>query len=367
MHTRVGLVVGGVGTVLLFIAQLKTGLAALPLVVLVGLVAGLSVAKWLPRAWFGRQFEAGVRAGTLACGMAIVGLLVSLMLYGQHAVAPLANTSRLLGLDLGPAVRLLGFAGWAGAALLLAVVAFAIGTPLAAVAALLGGWDKNREAILAVERARDAAQRSARYAGVGHPSAARVTTSTLSTPASIPAPAPSVAALSSPALGGREDLVGLMESFYALRSPVSMVPPPGPGGPAMAPQLDSAAFSLASPSWMTGQGAVVPTAEPERIDAASLVEDDPGATSAELPIPQPAEIWSTFASWREPELEPEPEPVGPRAPTDQSFAPVEPLMERLDEPDAFDQSDQFDQFAGDEEDAPPAAPSPRVDGDSWLC
>lgn len=173
MHTRVGLGVGGIGFVLVFLARSVAELGALALVALVAVLAGLAMAKWLPRDWYGRQFEAGARAGAVACGLAVAGLICALSLSGQHSIPALARRSHLLGLNLGPAVRALGFTGWVLPTLLLSIAAILLGTGVAALVALVAGWDKNRHAIQVVLRAREAAQRSGRPAGTA-PGAASI-------------------------------------------------------------------------------------------------------------------------------------------------------------------------------------------------
>jgi hypothetical protein len=170
VHTRVGLGAGAVGFALLYLGQLQSGLGGLALLTLVALLAGLGVAKWLPRSWYGRQLEAGARAGAIACGLAASGLLLSLSLAGIHSIPALARQSHLLGLNLGAPVRALGVVGWLGAGLALSLAGVALGTAGATVVALVASWGKNRRALEVVERAREAAQRSGRLFGEGSPS-----------------------------------------------------------------------------------------------------------------------------------------------------------------------------------------------------
>ncbi len=61
---RVGIITGSLGIVVLFVAQFAVALGVVWGVVGVGLAAGLAMAKWLPREWYGRQFEGGLRAGS---------------------------------------------------------------------------------------------------------------------------------------------------------------------------------------------------------------------------------------------------------------------------------------------------------------
>lgn len=175
VYVRVGLGAGAIGFALLYAAQLRAGLGALALLALVALSAGLGVAKWLPRDWYGRQLVAGVRAGGIACGLAVAGLFLSLGVAGRHTIPALARQSHLFGLDLGSAVRTLGVAGWVGAALALGLVGGALGAGLSALVALIAAWGKSQHAIQVVEQAREAAQRSARLLNTGGPSAGRAT------------------------------------------------------------------------------------------------------------------------------------------------------------------------------------------------
>ncbi len=173
VYVRVGLGAGIIGFALLYMAEWRAGLAALALLAPVALLAGLGVAKWLPRDWYGRQLVAGVRAGAIACGLAVVGLLVSLGVTGPHAIPALARLSHLFDFNLANAVRTLGVVGWLGAGLALSVAGAVLGAGLTALVALVGAWGKNRRAIEVVEQAREAAQRSARLFNSDGPSTSR--------------------------------------------------------------------------------------------------------------------------------------------------------------------------------------------------
>ena len=168
-YMRVGLVVGPAGFVLVALGQLVWAFAAVLLLGVVALVAGLATAKWLPRALYGKQLITGVRAGAVACGIASLALLVSPLLAGHASIDILAPRSHLLGFQLESAAHALRFLGWFGVALLLALAGSAIGTPVAGVAAQLAAWDKNQRAIQVINRAREAAQRSADRNPLGAP------------------------------------------------------------------------------------------------------------------------------------------------------------------------------------------------------
>src|SRR5579862_8599747 len=52
--TRVGLFVGAAGLIALYGLQIVAGLFVVPAVLLIGVIAGLCVAKWLERGWSAR-------------------------------------------------------------------------------------------------------------------------------------------------------------------------------------------------------------------------------------------------------------------------------------------------------------------------
>lgn len=155
---RIGGILGGAGFVALYALQTGTALAVAAGIPLIGLLAGLGAAKWLPRDWYGRQFKAGLRAGMLASGLAALGALLSLLLLGPRAIPTLAAHSHLASLTLAPIVQALAFLTWAGVDILLVVVAAALGCALAAVAAQVFAWSKSAEAVRVVQQARLAAQ-----------------------------------------------------------------------------------------------------------------------------------------------------------------------------------------------------------------
>ena len=73
---RIVILLGSTGFVALYILQYRAALAATPLILIIGGLTGLFIAKWLPWAWYGRQFSAGVRAGALTCALAALGVLL---------------------------------------------------------------------------------------------------------------------------------------------------------------------------------------------------------------------------------------------------------------------------------------------------
>lgn len=137
------LLLGCVGFVALYILQYSIALAVTPLIAGVGLLAGLVIAKWLPWSWYGRQFAAGVRAGTLACGLAAAGVLLSLVGTGTHAVQSLADHSHTPVVDIAPLVITLGAAGWFLPYLLLSAFFALVGILVAGFVAQIMGWSKS--------------------------------------------------------------------------------------------------------------------------------------------------------------------------------------------------------------------------------
>ena len=119
------ILLGCIGFIALYILQYGVALAVTPLLLVMGVLVGLVVAKWLPWRWYGRQFAAGVRAGVVACGLSAAGVLLSLVGTGPHNVAALAARSHLLGIDLGRFVPVLGSAGWFIPYLLLTALLYA--------------------------------------------------------------------------------------------------------------------------------------------------------------------------------------------------------------------------------------------------
>jgi hypothetical protein len=155
---RVGITVGGVAFVVLYPLQSTIGLAIAPGIILAGVLAGLGTAKWLERPWFGRQFDAGLRTGIIAAGMAGVSVLLASLTQGARSVDQLRATSHLVGIDLDPVLSHLTTVGWAGIDILVIAVATGAGISLAILATELGALGKNRHAIQVVDQARLAAQ-----------------------------------------------------------------------------------------------------------------------------------------------------------------------------------------------------------------
>lgn len=155
---RVGVIIGGVGFVALFALQAVIALGVAYCLLVVGLTAGLSTAKWLERPWFGRQFLAGVRAGAVAVGISGAGALLSLLILGPHDKLLLATHSHLLTLSMAQWVKTLSALSWAGIDILTVLLAGLAGVALSALSAQIFAWSKNQRAIHIVTQARQAAQ-----------------------------------------------------------------------------------------------------------------------------------------------------------------------------------------------------------------
>ncbi|MGE5333139.1 MAG: hypothetical protein ACM3N4_00435 [Nitrososphaerota archaeon] len=154
---RTVILLGCTGFVVLYVLQYRAALAATPAILVVGGLTGLVTAKWLPWAWYGRQFSAGVRAGALTCGLSALGLLVSLVSSGSRQVAEIAARSHLPGLDLAQVVTTLGSAGWFSAYVLLTLFFGVGGVLLSGAVTRVAGWNKSMRTVRVIREAHDSA------------------------------------------------------------------------------------------------------------------------------------------------------------------------------------------------------------------
>lgn len=155
---RVGVALSVVAAPGLYGAQLLAPVAGAVGILFVGLLAGVSVAKWLERDWYGRQFEAGARAGAIACGVGGVSALLYLLGQGPRSVDALVAGSHAPGVPLAEWVSALAPLGWVGVDVVTVVVAVALGVALASLSALIFGWGKSKRAVRVVAQARLAAR-----------------------------------------------------------------------------------------------------------------------------------------------------------------------------------------------------------------
>lgn len=154
---RTVILLGCAGFIALYLLQLRVALAATPLLLVVGVLTGLAVAKWLPWGWYGRQFAAGVRGGAVACGLAAAGVLLSLVGGRTPHVAALAEESRLPGLNLSGIVTSLGAVGWFTPYLLLTVCFALGGVLLAGLVAQIAAWNKSQRTVRVIREAHNSA------------------------------------------------------------------------------------------------------------------------------------------------------------------------------------------------------------------
>ena len=149
---RVGGIAGTLAGALALALVAQAGIAVVALVTLAGPASGLAAAKWLPPAWYGRQFAAGLRAGLVACVIAVPASLIALLDLAPQSTAPLAIGST----SLPSMVSLVG-GGTITDALAVAVAALAA-LVLAAFSARIFANDKSARFVKAVTRAREASQ-----------------------------------------------------------------------------------------------------------------------------------------------------------------------------------------------------------------
>lgn len=156
-YMRVGIGVGSIACLLVIVLQTQVAAAVALVVVATGVAAGLATAKWLDRSYFGRQLEAGLRAGGIAAGAAGLAALLALLIAGPHESAVLAARSHIFTLNLSGLIHGLAPVGWIGADVLMVLAAEVAGTALAGLTTLVLAWSKSRRALLVVAQAREAA------------------------------------------------------------------------------------------------------------------------------------------------------------------------------------------------------------------
>jgi len=184
---RVCLVVGGIGFLALFALQHAVALAVAPLLVIVGLLAGVCMAKWLEWGWYGSQFRAGAYAGFYACALAGVGALVSLVTAGPHDAQSLAAASHLGGLSLAPIIEGAAVLGWIGVDAVLLLICGMLGIFAGGFATLFLAMSKSARTVRVVTQAHVAAEPLARRdTFLPTPSGARAGDTLLPSPRSQP-------------------------------------------------------------------------------------------------------------------------------------------------------------------------------------
>ena len=238
--TRTGVTLSVVAALALYGLQLIAGLIAPLGVIVVGVVAGLSMAKWLPRDWYGRQLEAGARAGAIACGVAGLSAAIYLIGQGGASVEELAARSHLLGISLAPLALALSPIGVVGVAILSSLVATLLGVAAAALTAQVFGLGKDKRSQRVIAQARLAAQ-SQQYGELGAqstPSGARPASPSVhlyGRPGATGAPLPSPAPAPVPAPGVAGAPLAFKSWDDASTGPAASVGKPGPSAKAPKP------------------------------------------------------------------------------------------------------------------------------------
>lgn len=294
---RVGGILGSAGFVALYALQTRAALAVAAGIPLVGLLAGLGAAKWLPRDWYGRQLKAGLRAGILAGCLAALGALLSLLMLGPRDVPTLADRSHLAGLSLAPVANTLAFLTWVGVDIIVILLAAALACGLAAIVAQVVAWSKSSEAIRVVQQARVAAQSLNRDdAWQAHPTGAPLSSQPIHASALVNQFG--VPALASPSLANVSGIPGPISGTGITGAPLlsGFTPATGvtPGLGLAAPLTFTPGSGLpiqpAPPSRPSRGGPVPPSADPE-LD---------NATEPALPITPPANVSPPSSVPREP-------------------------------------------------------------------
>jgi hypothetical protein len=243
---RTGILLGVIGFVALFALQQLIALAVAPALILVGMLAGLSAAKWLEWSWFGRQFRAGAFTGFYACTFAGAGALLSLLTAGSQDVQALAARSHVAGFSLAPLVQRLAFLSSTGVDVLLLLLSGFVGILAAGLVAQFFAWSKNSRTVQVVTQAHAAAEPlTRRDSFVPAPSSTPAGGSLWPTPRSQPgvAAAPSTPGMGWASPGAR----GLQQGAWqaeahpsAAGAPASKVatPPPRHNAPSPPPDGD---------------------------------------------------------------------------------------------------------------------------------
>jgi len=265
-NVRIGLIVGAVAFVLLYALQSNLALGIVPWVTVTGAIAGLLVAKWLDRAWYGRQLEAGAKTGAIASGMAAAGALLSLIVLGPHSVAALAAHSYEPGYSLARVIRSVAFLGWIGVDIAFVSASLVGGILVAAVLAQVAAWSKSVRVTRSITQARLAAQELNREEGW------RAVTGSPVIGQPVPASA-LLAQLRGASFGGSP--VSGAHPAIGLATPLSFAPNSSPGMPTatpIPPHAGPSAQPASPPSQPGAETAQRPRAAAKRIDRASTEE-----------------------------------------------------------------------------------------------
>lgn len=155
---RVSLCTAVLGSIATALLARVGGDVAVVGVIATGVITGLAMAKWLDWSWYGRQFEAGLRAGMIACGLASIAALVTQLLQAPRTLAALMDASHFGPVQLAPAIHALSAAGWGGVIILSVAGGLLVGIALSAGVTSVFALSKNARAVQATAHARQAAQ-----------------------------------------------------------------------------------------------------------------------------------------------------------------------------------------------------------------
>lgn len=156
--TRTGVGLSVVAALALYGLQLLAGMTAALGIIATGMIAGLCVAKWLERDWYGRQLEAGARAGAIACGVAGLSSALYLLGHGYTSIDALVAGSHAPVFSLADLTLALSPLGPTGAIIAVSVVATLLGIATAGLTAQVFGWDKDKRSLRVIAQARLLAQ-----------------------------------------------------------------------------------------------------------------------------------------------------------------------------------------------------------------
>ncbi len=249
---RVGGIAGMLAGALALALAPRAGLAVIACLGVAGLGSGLAMAKWLPREWYGRQLGAGLRAGLIACVIAVPATLIALLDGAPHDAAALALRTLILASPLGAVTG----SGWLAADVVAVVGAVVAALALASVTARIFAAGKSARFVTAVARAREAS-RPLREEAVFAPALSRRTAVPLASvtgasagprPLDRPSGAQPIAARVAPPrrtlapATPPQGIAGTSGDFGVRRAPVDVPAPPrhavAPAAPPLAPQLE---------------------------------------------------------------------------------------------------------------------------------
>jgi hypothetical protein len=155
---RVGIILGLLGGALAYLAARFAAFTVAGVLFLVGILAGLAVAKWLEWTWYGRQTEATLKATGTAVVLTAAGALAGFFTAPHRDTAAMVRESHLGRLSFEKLAASLAFAGPVAGPVLGVLLTGAIGFGLGVLATWVFAWDKSLTKVHKVAQARLAAQ-----------------------------------------------------------------------------------------------------------------------------------------------------------------------------------------------------------------